>query len=1080
MPTIDDYRKKFPSLRDLGDYDLINRVAQVQGVDKEDVMTHMGYNPGDTTRGLKEAFQQLPQLAYGLMAGAGAAGEAALGEGGVMTGLKQAGLKGYQQWGDKIEAGARESDSLTYSWEQAQEGNFGALVDWLQHGIGYTAGQGLQALASAGIGAVGGKFVIGAAAKDIAKGMVLKETAALGATEVGKKLTQEALIQQATKNVASRIGQSVGVAGMAFGQEGGEIFGDLTATADKEDRTLSGAELAKAFGATVAAGGLEFVGDKLGLDLLMGKSKIGNKVMGLAEGATGVGGKLARGGLAGALAMPTEAGTEYFQTGIEEFGKGKEANALPWNQSPESQAGAFDAAALGALGGAAVSGVSGIMSRAKARDAAAQKTLATTTDVGEMTAAATEMAMVPLTPVVDKEVDNITQKRVDALAAATGQAVSTLDPEERITQARATLAERIAAMRGPEPALGDTTDAGVIAARQAAQANPPARQPTLAPFLEIEERIGHANDFIKRPEVREALRRRFGDTAVADTLSSLALAGREELPSRSREDALHLAELRMRAATVDVAGAKPRTGSTDGKPLDPSVPNAVEQYVKRMSEINTPAAIALTRDFNAGRITAEDVADVVGRAPKPADVVGDASARIETAAAKAPSILATDLVTADGMPYGTRAAAAVRNTREGGESSVIEVPGGYVVRPKGTNEPRMGESPVVPPAAVDGAGNQSGGSGADLRPGADGGQRSISGAAAPVPGAATPGPVGDGRRQPGDALIAAAAPDNQPATLPVAQTLKARVDEKKSAAAQAAQPAPEGETAAPPTAAPLKDRVDATRQPPALTPATSTDDKALDTAAHEAATSHLNDTKTPTLAQLGAGNYQKGHHRLASIGKDISIETAKGTERVAKDGSWRVPKMPAHYGDINRTEGADGDPVDLFIGDRGDNGRFWVINQHEAGDSSKFDEHKVVTGVESAEEAVAIYKASFADNYGDKVFTSISAELNADELNAMLPKLKKAKAVKAAPVATTPTEQPAAAPEAAASPTVPTPEPTAEDPFAKYDGVQIEQTIQIAETGQTATLKLDAGRALRALDERQRAVEKLRLCLQST
>ena len=45
MPTIADYRNKFPSLRELDDAALIASVAEVQGVPAEDVMAHMGYKP---------------------------------------------------------------------------------------------------------------------------------------------------------------------------------------------------------------------------------------------------------------------------------------------------------------------------------------------------------------------------------------------------------------------------------------------------------------------------------------------------------------------------------------------------------------------------------------------------------------------------------------------------------------------------------------------------------------------------------------------------------------------------------------------------------------------------------------------------------------------------------------------------------------------------------------------------------------------------------------------------------------------------------------------------------------------------
>jgi hypothetical protein len=45
VPTIADYRNKFPSLRELDDNALIDRVAEVQGVARDDVIAHMGYKP---------------------------------------------------------------------------------------------------------------------------------------------------------------------------------------------------------------------------------------------------------------------------------------------------------------------------------------------------------------------------------------------------------------------------------------------------------------------------------------------------------------------------------------------------------------------------------------------------------------------------------------------------------------------------------------------------------------------------------------------------------------------------------------------------------------------------------------------------------------------------------------------------------------------------------------------------------------------------------------------------------------------------------------------------------------------------
>lgn len=168
-------------------------------------------------------------------------------------------------------------------------------------------------------------------------------------------------------------------------------------------------------------------------------------------------------------------------------------------------------------------------------------------------------------------------------------------------------------------------------------------------------------------------------------------------------------------------------------------------------------------------------------------------------------------------------------------------------------------------------------------------------------------------------------------------------------------------------------------------------------AANQAATSPTNSTPVPTDGQKAAGNYKKGKVRISGL--PVTIENPAGSERTSKKDDpnpWRVV-MPAHYGYINRTEGADGDQVDLFIGPKEDNGRFWIVNQSTP-DGKRFDEHKVITGVDSAQDAVALYKASFADGFGDRVFASISEELDADALKAKLPDLKKARPVKAAVV----------------------------------------------------------------------------------
>lgn len=296
---------------------------------------------GDFVRGGVTAFKQVPQTVRGLEAGAGAIGEKIAGEGGLFTALKEHGLKGYQEHAADIAKDSKPSDSVTEAYKMAKAGDAGALVDWLQYALGYGGGQALQMLATAGIGYAGGKLALQPAARTLADKMIAKESARLAATG----MAGEQLAKQAVSNVAGKIGQTAVLAGTAVGMEGGEIYGGLVEKAAQEERSLTGAELAEATGATLGAGALEFIGDKIGLDLVLGKSVAGKLVSSRLGHAAG----------AGTLGLATEGGTEFTQTLLEEFGKGND----PF--SPESLKQAVDASALGGVGGAAVGTTGGLV-----------------------------------------------------------------------------------------------------------------------------------------------------------------------------------------------------------------------------------------------------------------------------------------------------------------------------------------------------------------------------------------------------------------------------------------------------------------------------------------------------------------------------------------------------------------------------------------------------------------------------------------------------------------------------------------------------------------------------------------------
>lgn len=140
---------------------------------------------------------------------------------------------------------------------------------------------------------------------------------------------------------------------------------------------------------------------------------------------------------------------------------------------------------------------------------------------------------------------------------------------------------------------------------------------------------------------------------------------------------------------------------------------------------------------------------------------------------------------------------------------------------------------------------------------------------------------------------------------------------------------------------------------------------ATDAAAHEAATSPTNDRPEPTDAQKDAGNYKVGRTRIA--GMDISIENPEGSERrgTSPDGTSWANRMAGHYGYIRRTQGADGDQVDVFV--RPDTtsdfaGPVFVIDQVDPA-GGRFDEAKVMLGYDTREDAERAYRDSYTPDW---------------------------------------------------------------------------------------------------------------------
>lgn len=155
-------------------------------------------------------------------------------------------------------------------------------------------------------------------------------------------------------------------------------------------------------------------------------------------------------------------------------------------------------------------------------------------------------------------------------------------------------------------------------------------------------------------------------------------------------------------------------------------------------------------------------------------------------------------------------------------------------------------------------------------------------------------------------------------------------------------------------------------------------DPTPDLGANEAATSPENDTPAPTEAQIEAGNYKKGHIKVHGL--DIAIENPRGSKRSGTDpdGNEWEQELAHHYGYIKRTEGADGEHVDVFVGPKTESDSVFVVDQLNADGS--FDEHKVMLGFTSKRAAQVGYR----DNYEQGWKVGPITKMSVDEFKAWL------------------------------------------------------------------------------------------------
>ena len=132
--------------------------------------------------------------------------------------------------------------------------------------------------------------------------------------------------------------------------------------------------------------------------------------------------------------------------------------------------------------------------------------------------------------------------------------------------------------------------------------------------------------------------------------------------------------------------------------------------------------------------------------------------------------------------------------------------------------------------------------------------------------------------------------------------------------------------------------------------------------------------QNPTEAQKEVGNYKMGHLNLD--GYRITIENPKGSVRRGADskGNAWENTLNNDYGYIRGTEGVDGDHIDVYLSDNPSEGNVFVIDQVNP-ETREFDEHKVMYGFNSAEEAREAYLANFSEGWnGLGTITEVSKD----------------------------------------------------------------------------------------------------------
>lgn len=792
---------------------------------------------GQMVSGFKRSFEEVP----GMLAGVGGFGADIVGA----TETRDA-LLGYAKRKQEEVGAAHAGDaqSITDTWD----GKTGWL-DFLANASGYVAGQALQSIATGGLGAFGAKMLASKGAKEVAEAAAAKAIAG-GATEAAAQAAAAEALAAATTKAMTR-GAAAGAGAQNMNMELGSIYPDAVEEAGGADN-LDGGDKFRVFAAASLAAGVDTLGEAINASRALKGSKAGQAIGadGMVKPGPGMLGRMAREVPAG---MAREAGTEGVQTVLEQYGAAKTIG------DAESIKDIVDSMGVGAVGG----GLAGGIAARKAREP------------DPVVPPAAKPGSDPLAP--------------EAVAAVLG--ASTLDDAIKaaasatttaLTRPRAEVSPLAAEIRALEDPADRQEALGLVATAQNPNAPGPVRRfaqnrldELLLPIRQIP--VGEATEvpLIPTGEAQELTSTEATSQILEPPTFDQRRAMGKRLPTGEATEItpedIELGQIPVGEA-IEVGGPRPEgmpeRSRTDGQPIDPTGPNAVAAYIQRLQGVNTPAARAFVQDFAAGRITRDDVMGLLGANPPKAAPTADE--RLAAAAGQKQQILPTDLLTGDGMPYGSKTAAGIRAKKE--EGTVVPVEGGWVVR----KEPAGEQSDLPVPAGVavpaaDGAGDQPGGSVPAVRPVVAAGPAGEvqAGVPAAAPGSGTDQPAAGS----GSELDGALTPASLPNKIKSKKTKAQQQDDAATAPARAAdRDRRAGEVA---TKHGLKSSDYMGTKLPYVWSRTFDDGDSsvsLQASFDETGAENFAVTRTPTAEEVDAGTYQtsKSYKTVEEADRDIA------------------------------------------------------------------------------------------------------------------------------------------------------------------------------------------------------------------